>query len=563
LSTQHVKKRKKRKREKEREGREEEREKKERKKCVGAHHIEKVEPQENKLENLLLSTREDAVNKKERLRLVRESWFLGCSFVACGIGVALPWTALRTGVTYFKGRFSPDFYTRLFIIYYVCQAVVLFLQERFDARADVRYGVHNTYTFRIVCSLSLLSVFLLCLPLLSVYEGALNVLSAGIGSLDAICFGTSSQLFGSIENSTSGAYFLGSSLSSLLVVGISFASGFATLIYDPLLTAVPTPLVNFYISCAAFTLLALVCMLGLLCSKLGRRYLLRLDDSLLIELAPDTPRATARRPSQRSSPIERWGLGDSLNGDGSVGFPSSSSPSSDPPINSTWDIFKSTWVCQLSIAIIWAGTTASDSLIAFMPSQHSGSSSHMFSTYLLYASLAGELIGKNVMFLFGMKKKDTQVERQEVDLEGNQWSNSVLGRLGLDGSGFERGYTQTSYIPRISSLRSLLTFCVLRTLLLIPNFFFLLQQTFGPSRGGDAPRGWFYSDGLMIAMQAIFDASGAYLSSTVYAMLPTLVSLPYKPKASALLALSLTLGTFIGLALSLSVSSVLPNSTAG
>ena len=122
------------------------------------------------------------------------------------------------------------------------------------------------------------------------------------------------------------------------------------------------------------------------------------------------------------------------------------------------------------------------------------------------------------------------------------------------------GNPQYQYVPIISSLKVLLGLCFLRTLLLLPYLFLLLQQVFGPARSGTLISGYFYDDATTIILQCVFDGFGSFLSSLTYAILPTLVKTPgNRPKASALLAITLTMGTFVGLAISLTVSSFLPS----
>lgn len=523
---------------------------------------------------------------------------LSGSFLACGIGVAIPWTALRTGVSYFKQQFSPDFYTRSFMLYYLCQAVILLLQERLDQHSDLRFGAQTTFPFRIIMGLSFLTLCLLALPFVSGNESAMYGLSAGIGALDAVVFGTASQLFGSIQLTAGGAYFMGSSLSSVLAIGLTFSTGFASLGYagggGGGTALPPLPLTLFYTGCAAMTLLALICMTALLCSKQGKAYLLRLDDSLL-EISPNSPRAISRRPSQRFSPLEKWGVGwgdEEEEGSEEEGWEGGDSPRSSSPSrshssggaksSSAWAIFKATLPCQAAIFIIWAGTTAIDSLIAFMPSagEHRGEGgAGQFTNYLLYASLGGELMGKNIMVFLGMRRKVVETKGVVEDEEGLLWSTSVLARMGLlggssssssavDGGGSVWGGVggggggdpQYQYVPIISSLKVLLGLCFLRTLLLPPYLFLLLQQVFGPARAGTLIPGFFYNDATTIILQCVFDGFGSFLSSLTYAILPTLVKIPgNRPKASALLAITLTMGTFFGLAISLTVSSFLPS----
>ena len=148
--------------------------------------------------------------------------------------------------------------------------------------------------------------------------------------------------------------------------------------------------------------------------------------------------------------------------------------------------------------------------------------------------------------------------------EGLNWVKEVLGEASGAGGGQEAkreakgGY---SFVPRLAPL-SVLALSLARCLGTAFFFFLLLQQLWGPARhnasGGALFAGWFYSDKVLLGVQFVFDLMGAFLSSMTYAILPTLVDQSNKTQASTILSVTLTLGTFLGLGISVAISSALP-----
>ena len=590
--------------------------------------------------------------------------FLAFCFCCCGVGVALPWTALRMGVAYFRLSFnSSALYPRLFSLYYLTQALVLLAQCKVDRAFDLRYGAAFTYTFRLSASICILAVALAVFPLAATSEGALYALTAIIGIFDACAFGSCAQLFSSIKTTNaSGFYFLGCSLSSLLSIALSYATGFTALSSAaapsgggggarPTPSTLPAPLLAFYALCSCTTLCALAAVLVLLFSEQGRGYLVSIDDALL-QSEPLSPRAIARKPSQRFSPLERWGLGSEATSEGglrrvpsdplvpaagaakprvaslgslqggeqfperaptppphfSAAAPTAASQAAPPSplteptaLASNAAIFYATLNPQLAIFFLWASTTAVDSLISYFPSETqalSGSWDSFFTVQMLYASLCGELSGKLLFLLGGARRVydeaagpggagggagsgveggaqaswEGTVGGEVTFEEGLAWASLALGDFGgteppsagaaaaaaASSSGSAKPRRAFSLVPCISSTRLLLALSLLRTLACVPFFFLLMQQLFGPARG-DLLRGWFYSNFFLLSAQFLFDLLGSFLSSMTYTLIPFVLAQSERTQASSILSFTLTLGTFLGLGVSILSSSFLPS----
>lgn len=152
-----------------------------------------------------------------------------------------------------------------------------------------------------------------------------------------------------------------------------------------------------------------------------------------------------------------------------------------------------------------------DSLIAFVPSEDDTptSSSKNFRLIVLYASLLGELAGK-------------------------QLNIARRGRV-------------------IKTSVTLFYFVAARFLLSLPFLLYVLQPLFTVD-------GKYHVriDGLYVTYQALFDMSGAYFSSLTYSFAPAL--LPHallRPQASSLLAITLMFGVYGGLGGSVGLSQLL------
>ena len=539
------------------------------------------------------------------------------SFLAVGLGVALPWSSLRAGISFFVARFDAAFYTYLFVAYNLAQALCLALQATLDSRFDVRYGANVTFPIRLCASLALLAASQLALPYAVGDQVSALGVALALGFFDGVAFGSASQLFSAIRGGSAGAYFLGSSLASLAAIGLSFATGFAEL--PPAATeaaGAPRALVAFYACCSCVSLLALCAVAALLCSRQGKVHLGELDDAFL-ENAPMSPRALARQQEKQQrggsgSPGARGGgspaelelavLGPGKGGRGGAAAtaqqqqlqlqqPPSPAPSS-PPRGGA--LFYEALPIHASIFITWAATVAGDSLLGYVPSQvdTAGAASASFRLLLLYCSLGGELGGKNFMVFCGMRRGAVRGGASsggtgdgggDLAAAMAHWQRRLRVRDGgsRDGGGIEGeeegefeeeeagkggdAATLAPLVPCVASARTLLCLCTARLLLLLPPLLlYSTQQLWGPQRGGangsQLLRGYLYSDTGVCVLQAVFDGTGAFLSSLSYAMLSAQMDAPDKRTlASSQLGLSLTAGSFLGLAISISLSRLLPS----
>jgi hypothetical protein len=113
-------------------------------------------------------------------------------------------------------------------------------------------------------------------------------------------------------------------------------------------------------------------------------------------------------------------------------------------------------------------------------------------------------------------------------------------------------------LPTRPALALLVSLTVLRTLAVAPLLVYITQP-FGAAGGGGGGPGsgagagarpaGFYDDAAYISAQFAFDFSGALLSCFAYAIAPLLLDdRRHAPQSSSLLALSLTAGTYAGLA---------------
>ena len=598
--------------------------------------------------------------------------FLAFCFCCCGVGVALPWTALRMGVAYLTQEYSSAVYPRLFCLYYATQAAVLLLQCRLDRALDLVYGASLTFTLRITTSVAVLVALLLAFPLAAASEAALYGLTACVGVFDACAFGSCAQLFSSIKTTNaSGFYFLGTSLSSLLAIGLSEATGFTALSSSGggggasggrAIAALPLAFWAFYASCAAVTLGALVAVTALLYSQQGAGYLATIDEALLAS-APTSPRAMQRVASggslastdRRSSPspasdapaagggsgtvemvelspaaaaaaaarassaaaaaaaaaelrlleerqwqqarereweqeeaeeaqerrlLQRLQLSPLRERGGAAPGAAAAAAQAAPDelqqqqqaeaLTSSWELFVATLRPQLAIFFLWGSTSAVDSLISYYPSQAqtaaAGAADGGFTVTLLYASLAGELCGK-LGFLACGARRVYEAEGEEGGGAEEALGGATTGKGkrsgGASAAALRRARRRRPYttIPCISSTRLLLGLSLLRSLAVAPFFLLLLQQLWGPERGGGLLRGWFYSDAAALAAQFLFDMLGSFLSSLTYTLIPFIIALSDRSQASSILSFTLTVGTFVGLGGSLLASSFLPQSS--
>lgn len=509
-----------------------------------------------------------------------ETLFTVACFGMLGMGVALPWLSLRSGVAFFGVRFGRQWFVLLYLSYYVAQLVVLVLQFLFDAKLDLIAGTRTAFSVRLILSLSVLVTTQIALPFVSGDAAAALGLGTLIGFFDGSCFGSASQLFSTHGASSSFAYFIGASLASVVAIGASYASGFAEISSKDLPAdgTAPVPLGAFYYSMASATGLALAAVLCLLFSESGEAHLDFLDRELL-EATPNSARSmrVLQKPRELA---QRWGLEPEQFG----------GERNDSAVDaSIATILKSTWHFHASIALLWLSSTLCDSLIAFQPGAADSTTQNdaAFKNHLLYSSLAGELCGKfslsivstycmrkdagsaggdegrdggrapsssssvnsgvRAEALFSSKARGSAEEAEEPFLEGGGGDDA--DGVGVDSVPARSGRTSGQSWMLAGSF--FFALCVARLFILaVPLLLHVLQPIIpgAPARAGGI-NGWWFNDGILLVLQATFDASGAFLSSLAYALAPlALSSSKAQTKNTALLSVTLTVGSLVGLA---------------
>lgn len=436
-------------------------------------------------------------------RDVRQTRIANFAFLLLGIGVAIAWTAIRAGISFFSANFpaGQSTYNYLQICYNGPILPLLILQTIYDERFDNHFSSTTTYVFRFVVSMTVMTGCLLIV--LAGSQTWVLLAAVLVGVFDSVAFGTAAQLFSLFPQASSGFYLLGASLSSVVSVVLTFSTGFDSA------EASQTSLRIFYSVASLFCLVGLLAALYLVRSPLGRHYLRLKDDAL-------------RQAKNNEGPVEDWAEKAEkplLTNDGTtaVDDAAAAAASPPPPIVSNMGLLKLTLLCHIALFVGWACTNLSDSLIAFVPSQKdtATSTNGTFKLILLYSSLGGELLGKQ----FNLIRK---------------------GKL-------------------INGPKRLLAAILVRAAFMIPMVLYVCQPLFEPA-GGKSYR--FLSDGLIVAAQVLFDASGSYLSSLTYSIAPSLLPHPaLRAQSSTLLAITLMLGVFLGLGISLGLAHALSSTT--
>jgi len=407
------------------------------------------------------------------------------------------------------------------VAYNVPVLPLLILQTLFDERFDAKYGSSRAYVFRLSISMVVMAG---CLMIVIPRDQTLVLISAAlVGMFDAVAFGTASQLFSMFPQACSGYYFIGSSLTSVVSIALTFATGFDK--EEPSSAS----LTAFYVVAALFILIGLAAALTLIFSRIGRFYLEAKDAALAAaeraKVHGDAELSAARMAQLQggggkgkaaggagvdSRPLlaSEDGSTAAAGADGFLAVGGATAAELAPPKTSNTDLLRYTLLCHIALFLCWTGTNTVDSMIAFVPSQSDtpAQDNQGFRLIMLYASLGGELLGKQLNLL-------------------------RRGRI-------------------LRGPKGLLVAVSIRTLMLLPFLLYILQPlytaagTFG-----------FRVDGLIVTFQVLFDASGAYFSSLSYGMAPALLPHPsLRAQSSTLLAITLMLGVYLGLGISLGIA---------
>lgn len=450
------------------------------------------------------------------------------AFLLLGIGVSIAWTALRSGIVYYRAHFALQsaFFTVLTAAYNVPALPMLLAQMAADEAVDSRVGKTRALTFRFVISLSVMAGG--CLLLAAVRTQALVLgVTVATGLTNAAAFGSSLQFFSLFPAAAGGYYFMGSSLSSLVAIALTFATGFQAT--EPS----PASFATFYAGAGAVVLIGLAAVLFLLFSRAGAfaiaqgearaaaagRAVAAAGGLQLRSIAADKRKEESLQPLLHIEDGEggalalRAGSFDEGEDEEAEKAHGSEAAISAPPSTalSLSQILRATAVCHFALGLCWACTTAVDGLLDVVPTAAvSGSdAARTFRLLLLYASLLGELTGKQL--------------------------NVV--RVG------GRGVAKTP--------AALLCAVALRAAAAVAFMLYVLQPRL-TATGGYAVR----IDGLAIAFQAAFDCTGAYLSSVAYTIAGKQISPAARSQSAIMLGISVTLGVYVGLAVAYAIASV-------
>lgn len=418
------------------------------------------------------------------------SWLANTCFLLIGVGVAISWTVCRAGIAYFSGHYplGPSFYTAIQVAYNVPVLPLLVAQMLWDAHFDSLYGSVRTYTFRFSVGMLVMAGCLLIVPYAS--QTLALVAIALVGVFDSVAFGTAAQFFSAFPRAASGYYFLGSSLTSLLSIALTFATGFDA--DTP--SALSVQLM--YFGAAAIVIVGFVAAIVLIYSPIGQHFL-RLKDEHL--------RLSVKHVQMAAVVVD--------DDAGSINAPSPRAVVADPAsANMTnQQLLQVTFTCHIALLLCWFSTNSIDSLIAFVPSAADTptSTNKPFRLLILYASLLGELAGK-------------------------QLNVSRRGRI-------------------VKSPCGLLIVVIIRAFAALPFLLYVLQ----PYLSSTSQYVW-RMDALVVVYQAAFDMSGAYCSSLTYSMASNALSTSaQRAQSSTLLAITLMLGVYAGLGFSVGMSRVL------
>lgn len=124
----------------------------------------------------------------KRYKVLIAIWFGLISF-----GYMVPWTSLGSLISYFKYKYSANFYVKLYCCYYLPGLPVALLQYKYDVLLDHKYGSRNMYLFR--GTIAFLGMILIISFLLRVENKYyLLFMFTGLGVCGWLCHGTATML---------------------------------------------------------------------------------------------------------------------------------------------------------------------------------------------------------------------------------------------------------------------------------------------------------------------------------------------------------------------------------
>jgi hypothetical protein len=320
-------------------------------------------------EALQTDSRHALVAPKDSDLSLSETRWCSAAFLMIGVGVAMCWTMLQCGISYFEGRYAmgTKFYLAMVAAYNVPVLPLLLLQAALDRKYDVKYGAELTFQFRFMTGFLFLCGILCAIPFVEEYACLMFVVFAGV--MDSVAFGSAAQLFSMFPPRCGGYYFIGASLTSVLSLAITVGSGFAR--EDP--PSRSSVCVTYFLS-AVVVALGLAATLILVRSDVGRR-LLRDKTKLDME------------ESQRDVPVRD--LSSSLsNGEEAL---AAGNPERTGKTNR--ELFFHTLQAHIALGLTWLLSTFVGSLVSLVPSQHHSSSLKLI---LVYVGMFSSLLGKQI-----------------------------------------------------------------------------------------------------------------------------------------------------------------------
>ena len=292
-------------------------------------------------------------------------------FLGCGMGVTMCYTMIQSGIAFYSQKFplGDRVYVVMLTAYNVPFLPVHILQAAFDRKFDVQFSSGVTFLFRMTIAMSLLAVCLVVVPFVD--QTVFFVIVGLVGTLNSIAWGTASQLFSMFPEVCGGYYFIGSSLTSLLSIAITFGSGFAS--DNPTQTEAEIT----YILSAVLTVLGMIMALYLIRSPIGRMFLENKDATT----APPTP-------------VQ----GEAAFPDGYGGSPIQGPDASLPPAPLTdFELIRQTSYSHASLFLTWVCNITVSALTPYVPSQ--AGSNPQLKLYLVYAGMVAALIGQQLNIL--------------------------------------------------------------------------------------------------------------------------------------------------------------------
>ena len=278
------------------------------------------------------------------------------AFLILGVGVAMCWTMLQSGISFFEAKYAmgSKFYLAMVAAYNIPVLPLLLAQAVLDRNYDVRFGAERTFLFRFVIGFGSLSAILCVVPFVNEFMCLFVV--ALVGVMDSVAFGSSAQLFSMFPAECGSYYFIGASTTSLLSIAITVGSGFANG------TGTQTSAVITYAISGFVTLLGLLSTITLIRSGVGQRILM----------------------AKTAADLENHKSDSTINNKDESSLAGASSNS---------QLFGTTKYAHGALGLVWFVSTLCGSMVSYVPSQDKSDSLKLI---LVYAGMISSLLGKQL-----------------------------------------------------------------------------------------------------------------------------------------------------------------------